>query len=259
MKIGMPTLIELDTLEDNVMLCAELGLDFLEINMNFPQYQLDKLDVNELNDLQKRFGIFFTFHLAEDIDIGHLNRNIRNVYVNEVINVLKLMQQVNSRVLNMHMSQGIYVTLPNKKVYIYDKYKSEYLHNITEFMSVVSEHINDSNQSVFIENTGIGDIDYVHESIRMMLKSDNFKLTWDIGHDHSSGLRDRTFLEENIELIEHYHVHDAIGKTNHLTLFDGEIDIEKFITLAKTSKSTVVFETKTVEALRESVKRYRSL
>ncbi|GAU78484.1 hypothetical protein [Fusibacter sp. 3D3] len=32
--LGMPTLIELDTLEDNVKLCKSLGLDFVEINMN---------------------------------------------------------------------------------------------------------------------------------------------------------------------------------------------------------------------------------
>ncbi len=61
MKIGMPTLIELDTLEDNVMLCDELGLDFLEINMNFPQYQLDKLDVNELNDFAEEIWYFLHF------------------------------------------------------------------------------------------------------------------------------------------------------------------------------------------------------
>ncbi len=39
MKLGMPTLIELNTLEDNAKLCKELGLDFIEINMNLPQFQ----------------------------------------------------------------------------------------------------------------------------------------------------------------------------------------------------------------------------
>lgn len=40
----MPTLIENKTLNDNVTLCKELGLSFIELNMNFPEYQIDKLE-----------------------------------------------------------------------------------------------------------------------------------------------------------------------------------------------------------------------
>ena len=34
-QFGMPTLIENRTLEDNVSLCGSLGLQFIELNMNF--------------------------------------------------------------------------------------------------------------------------------------------------------------------------------------------------------------------------------
>ena len=43
-EFGMPTLIENRTLEENIALCKELGLSFLELNMNFPEYQIDKLE-----------------------------------------------------------------------------------------------------------------------------------------------------------------------------------------------------------------------
>lgn len=36
---GLPTLIQLPTLSENLALCAELGLDFVEINMNLPHFQ----------------------------------------------------------------------------------------------------------------------------------------------------------------------------------------------------------------------------
>ncbi len=49
MKLGMPTLIELNTLEDNAKLCKELGLDFIEINMNLPQFQASTLSAEHLN------------------------------------------------------------------------------------------------------------------------------------------------------------------------------------------------------------------
>jgi hypothetical protein len=36
MLFGMPTLIELYGLEETMELCLELGLDFVELNMNLP-------------------------------------------------------------------------------------------------------------------------------------------------------------------------------------------------------------------------------
>ncbi len=44
MQFGMPTLIENRTLQDNIDLCKSLGLQFIELNMNFPEYQVDKLE-----------------------------------------------------------------------------------------------------------------------------------------------------------------------------------------------------------------------
>ena len=44
MEFGMPTLIEEADLERCAALCSNLGLDFVELNMNMPQYQLDALD-----------------------------------------------------------------------------------------------------------------------------------------------------------------------------------------------------------------------
>ena len=43
-QFGMPTLIENRTLEENAALCGELGLRFIELNMNFPEYQIDQLE-----------------------------------------------------------------------------------------------------------------------------------------------------------------------------------------------------------------------
>ena len=35
LQYGMPTLIEIDSLEDTIKLCKELDLSFVELNMNF--------------------------------------------------------------------------------------------------------------------------------------------------------------------------------------------------------------------------------
>ena len=48
MQFGMPTLIENDTLAQNISLCRMLGLSFVELNMNFPEYQVEKLEWTDL-------------------------------------------------------------------------------------------------------------------------------------------------------------------------------------------------------------------
>ena len=44
MHFGIPTLIELKSTEACAALCRELGLDFVELNMNLPEYQPDRID-----------------------------------------------------------------------------------------------------------------------------------------------------------------------------------------------------------------------
>ena len=48
---GMPTLIELQTVEQHCALCSQLGLQFVELNTNFPGQQLHLLDADELKAL----------------------------------------------------------------------------------------------------------------------------------------------------------------------------------------------------------------
>ena len=54
-QFGMPTLIENRIPKDNVALCESLGLKFIELNMNFPEYQVDKLEQTDgFRDYEKK-------------------------------------------------------------------------------------------------------------------------------------------------------------------------------------------------------------
>ena len=58
MEWGMPTLIEIDTLEECAALCKELGLHFIELNMNLPQYQAGAVDVARCRAIAEKTGLF---------------------------------------------------------------------------------------------------------------------------------------------------------------------------------------------------------
>ena len=75
MQFGMPTLIENKTLEDNINLCSSLGLNFIELNMNFPEYQVYELEqTDRLIELADKAGIYYTIHLDENLNIADFNR-----------------------------------------------------------------------------------------------------------------------------------------------------------------------------------------
>lgn len=47
LRFGMPALIELDRLEETIELCKKLNINFIELNMNLPQFQIECLENTE--------------------------------------------------------------------------------------------------------------------------------------------------------------------------------------------------------------------
>lgn len=252
MSLGMPTLVELNTIEENVKLCTELGLDFIEINMNLPQYQTQKLNIDELLTLQRRSNIFFTFHLPEDLCIAHFNDKIREAHWETVIETLDVMKEIRSPIINMHIYEGIHFKLPDRKIYLYDKYYEEYNTMIVKFRDAIDDYIKDSSIKIAIENIGIYDKEFTQKAVSRLLESDNFVLTWDIGHDYTSGNKDKDFISSNLDKLGHMHIHDAVGERCHLVLYDGEMNIDEKLNLARSKRLTSVIETKTIKGLKKS-------
>lgn len=198
MLLGMPTLIETNSLEECAALCKELQLDFIELNMNLPQYQLD------------------------------------------------------IPVINMHLSYGVYFTLPDRKVYLFSQYREQYLKSITDFREMCTDAIGDSGIKICIENCD-GFPQFQKEALQILLASPVFGLTFDIGHNHSCGGVDEPYIIENKRYLHHMHMHDALGKKNHMALGTGELDLSKYLQLAEEQSCRIVLETKTIEGLTQSV------
>lgn len=254
MQFGMPTLIENSNLEETAKLCHELGFHFIELNMNLPQYQLECLmKTFEFHDIAKRYGIYYTIHLDENLNVCDFNQTVKNAYLDTVKQTIEVAKQLNVPVLNMHMNHGIYFTLPTKKVYLFQEYQERYLEDIHTFVKVCEKEIGEDLLRISIENTD-GYQKYEIEAIEIMLKSRVFVLTWDIGHSYACGNVDEPWLRNHEDKLFHFHVHDAIGKQNHLTLGTGEIDLAERLNLARKHQCRCVIETKTVESLIESTR-----
>ncbi len=251
MNFGMPTLIETSTLPECAKLCAELGLDFIELNMNMPQYQLDKIDVDYFKSIGEKYGIYYTIHLDENLNISDFNSYVADAYKEIVADTIEIAKQLNIKVLNMHLSKGVYFTLPDRMVYLFSEYKEQYLKSIVDFRDMCENTISNADIKICIENCD-GYEDFQKEAIESLLASKVFALTFDVGHNHGIGGTDEEFILKHKDRLQHIHLHDAAGRKNHLALGTGEIDIEKYINLAKEQNCRVVLETKTIDGLKIS-------
>ena len=266
MQFGMPTLIENRTLEDNVALCSELGLKFIELNMNFPEYQADRLEqAEDLLRLGEQAGIYYTIHLDENLNIADFNPLVSEAYLETVrrsVRAAKKLLCLRDRygdksqplTVNMHMHHGIYITLPDRKVQMYDRDFDTYLAAFAVFRARCEEWIGDSDVRIAVENTD-GFRGYEQKAIDFLLESPKFGLTWDIGHSKATGEKDVPFILAHQSRLIHFHIHDGTETPprNHLALGDGEIDLKERLALAKSRNARCVLETKTIAALRHSV------
>jgi sugar phosphate isomerase/epimerase len=256
MKFGMPTLLENETIESCIALCRELSLDFIELNMNFPEYQPDRIDAAHYIALSKENHIFYTIHLEEELNVCGYNKEVTAAYLRTVQKTIELARQLKAPVINMHMAEGIYITLPGERVYLFGKYKDLYLNSLEVFRNICENAVGESDIKICIENSG-GYSEYAKEGIEALLESKIFALTYDIGHDHAIGKADEPFILKHKDRLMHMHIHDAIGKSNHLAIGTGEIDMKKKFDLAKECNCRCVLETKTIAGLKESVKNMR--
>lgn len=255
-ELGMPTLIELPELADCAKLCRELGMQFVELNMNLPQYQADRIHPAEFREIAERYGIYYTLHLDENLNVCDFNRHVAEAYLHTVEESIEAAKKLKIPVLNMHLSKGVYFTMPEKKVFLYDVYRERYLADMAAFRDRCEAAAGGADLKICIENSD-GYTGFQMRALDLLLESSVFALTYDIGHDHSLGGSDGPVILQRRERLAHFHFHDAKEKKNHLPLGTGEIDMPQYYNLAEARGGRIVLETKTVEGLRQSVEWFR--
>lgn len=253
LQFGMPTLIEIESLEETMQLCKELGLSFVELNMNLPQYQIEHLeDTSYLKALNKKYQIGYTIHLDENLNVCDFNKAVAGAYIDTVDRTIQVAKALDVPVLNMHMNHGVHFTLPDRKIQLFAQYFDDYMESWKKFCTLCEKSIGDSGIKICIENTN-GYRDYEKSAIEYLLQSEVFGLTWDIGHSNAVANIDEKFILANSGKLCHFHVHDSLGKNDHMTLGTGEIDLAQRFRIAKDCQCRCVIETKTIEALNKSV------
>ena len=253
MKIGMPTLVECDDIDSCVSVAKKYGIDFIEVNMSFPQYIPANLSAEKMNALAEENGIFYTIHADEQLNLFDFNPIVSDTYFKVFEDTIEFAKKINVKIINMHLLKGVYVTLPNKVVLLTDIYKEQYLAKVKEFIQLCERTIADSGIKICIENVDSNPFTISQISaLDLMLKNDVFALTIDVGHMDCLSYADDDFMKKHADKIIHMHLHDSDGKHPHLSLGSGRLDIKSLIDGYDKVENHLI-EVKTIEGLAQSI------
>jgi sugar phosphate isomerase/epimerase len=248
----MPTLVECDDIDACIRVAKENKLDFIEINMSFPQYQATSLSVEALRRSMRETGIFYTIHQDESFNPFDFNEKVSACYFDIMRDVIRFALKLDIPVINMHLLKGVYVTLPGKVILLTDVYADEYVEKVKRFIALCEEEIGDKPLKIAIENVDTNP--FTESQLRVLppfFNSPVFCLTLDVGHEMCLGYKDTHVFEEYPDKLLHMHLHDCDGKKPHLALGDGVMEIKEKLGLLR--GDTCVIEVKTIAGLKESV------
>ena len=229
----MPTLIETATIEECAALCREVGLEFIEMNMNLPQYQVETMEEAHLKQVAKDYGIAYTIHLDENLSPADFSPVVAAAYRKVAVDTVEFAKKMEIPTLNMHLVQGVYFTLPHVKVYLFDKYRDYYRDNMLRFRDDVTRAAEGSGVKICIENWH-GYTDYQIPVLDELLQSPAFGLTYDVGHNHCKKGLDEPVIMARKEKLFHMHLHDVKdGTKDHQALGTGDLDMEAILSRIK--------------------------
>lgn len=249
----MPILYEFNSIKENIDLAKSLGLDFVELNLNFG-YCRDELESNkEIIDLMKNTDLEYTLHFYDEADFASYDEVVEG-YIKLLNKYLSYAKDINIKLLNVHLNVGPIVTISGVKNYIYEKEYTKFINKLINNLKEVEKICNGYNIKLVIENVKIPN--FLKQAYKDLNKA-NFSFNYDIGHDHTSGdvLKDM-LLNESFR-FEEFHIHDSLGNKDHLEIGQGELDINFYKNLAK--ESYIVLEVKSKEDLIKSVNKFKEM
>ncbi len=255
LKIGMPQLYEFDTIEDNLILAKKLGVDFIELNLNFG-YCRKEMEAKTVADLLKKYDIEATLHFYDEADLGSYDEVV-DAYLVLLDRYAKLGKGYIKQI-NMHLIPGPVVTISGIKNYIYEKEYNEYIQRLINNFKKAEKICNENGINMVIENTD-NIPSYTTKTYHDLYKA-GFRFCYDIGHDHLSYDIVWNLLSEIDLPFDEFHIHDAKDRKKcHLALGDGTLDVAKFKRLAEKNNAYVVLEVKQSSDLITTVPDFKAL
>lgn len=250
MRIGMPTLTAYQTIEEQVQLCHELGLELLEINLNYPYCDLESNDLSKLKQLAQQFHVTYTIHYDEYADFASFHEDIRLAWIKHFKKTVDLATKIDATRITIPLFEGVHVTLPDQVIYVYETYYQKYLSLLKESLHICFEYALDNGIDLCIENVTMPD--FMVSTFKSLI-DDGYHFTYDIGHHYEFGERAADIYENHFNSVKHMHLHDVIANKPHKPLGSGILDVSKIMKIACDYEMDIIIEVKQLAQIKTSI------
>lgn len=213
----------------------QAGLDGFEVIGWQSQYEPEEFNTYRQNAarIKTEFGVSFTLHAPiADINLGSVNRRIRQAAVDDVKEALEFAWEIGASAVAVHASPGI-LAMPGGE---WSRKTSSPqirggLERQEQYLVQALQELADFAPGLYL---CLENLVYPHElyrspaEMRELVRKvgrPNVRATLDVGHAVVSGYDPVDFVHENAGLISHVHLHDNHGTVDeHLPLGEGTID-----------------------------------
>jgi len=247
MKIGMSILPERRDIRDSVAIARELGLDFVELNAEFPFCLPENIKESDIDD-----KIFFTVHLFEKAEVGLLYEPWRKSQIEMLKGLmLEYKKKANVKRFNLHINRGAFFTMPDKKIFVFEQFDQLYTAACKRSFKELSDFAVKHDFEICFENVKIAD--YMLRVFKMIAEYPNLFYTLDVGHDIVSGKCASAQFMQTPHKIRHVHLHDVVNGVDHQQLGTGIVDVKSVLNFCRKNNTDIVVEVRRKEQLANSI------
>lgn len=250
-KYGMPTLIEFNSLEENIRLCKELNLDLIEINMTMPYCYPENNDVNKLNELRRINNIEFIMNFPQEIDFGTNYQEIQNANLSLFKRYLEYGRKIGINRVNIQLSKGPVITIPNHIIPIYEMEYQQYIMRLHKAFSQIAKIAYPYQIQVCVENTFSSRL--MKLIFNQLINIDNLYFTYNVGNDAKGNFLLESFFYQYSDRVGLIHLHDYDKENVNQILFRGIINLYDKIEFAKKNNINIIIDNRNIEAIKTSV------
>lgn len=239
--LGMPTILEFKSVEENISFAKQYKFDFIELNLNF-SYVRNFILNNESIDP----SLTYTLHFFDEADFA-LYDEVSEAYIKLLDKYLSKGRNYLKQV-NIHLNLGPVVTISGEKHYLYKEEFDEYINRLITNLKKVKEITNKYHIDLVLEN--VISEDFIINTYPYLEKE--FSFCYDIGHDKTSLSKLEDYFYSHLDNFKEVHFHDATSTKCHLSFQEGNLNIKEIYNQIKEIKY-ILIEVKSKEDLIKSI------
>lgn len=258
-NIGYASTIGEENIYKTIDFAFENNMNAVEINLNVPIYFPENFSMEErvkIKEYAMKKGITLSMHAPEDITLLQLQSSIRRATIDRLKEIIDFGIHIGGRALTLHVGPSVCFTLVDRKSYMEEFHKEEYMKILKDSLLELVNHA-DNKLMICVENSGRFTENLIQETLQELLETSNLSLTWDIGHSYENKYNEVEFFTKNIYKIKTCHVHDNNGKSDHQIPGTGGVNFTKIFNLMKDKDIVYIIEVRPREEAVKALEKLR--